>query len=135
MRKWFAALSLLSALPAFAATPEALLQHYTQQARQENPAFSAFSAERGRQFYQAEHRSPRGEAVSCATCHTADPRRPGRTRANKVIQPLAPAINGERLTDLAKAEKWFRRNCHDVLGRECTAQEKGDFVRYLLSVK
>lgn len=47
----------------------------------------------------------------------------------------AHAANGERLTDHAKVEKWFRRNCQDVLQRACTAQEKGDFITYLLSVK
>jgi len=30
--------------------------------------------------------------------------------------------------------KWFRRNCKTVLGRECTAQEKGDILTYLSSI-
>lgn len=42
----------------------------------------------------------------------------------KVIGPLAPAFNAERFTDATKAEKWFRRNCNDVAGRECTVGEK-----------
>jgi len=32
-------------------------------------------------------------------------------------------------------EKWFKRNCKDVLARECTAQEKADFVAFLIAVK
>jgi hypothetical protein len=29
-------------------------------------------------------------------------------------------------------EKWFRRNCNDVLGRTCTPSEKADVMAYLL---
>jgi hypothetical protein len=46
---------------------------------------------------------------------------------------MAPSANKERFTDVKKIEKWFKRNCNDVLARECTAQEKGDFLKYLLS--
>jgi len=94
-----------------------------------------FSAARGRTFYTQEHRDKEGRATSCATCHGADPAGPGRTRANKVITPLAPSANPQRLTDLATVEKWFTRNCQDVLQRPCTAQEKGDFITYLQSVR
>ncbi|HEX7384701.1 MAG TPA: DUF1924 domain-containing protein, partial [Burkholderiaceae bacterium] len=31
--------------------------------------------------------------------------------------------------------KWFRRNCGDVLGRECTADEKADIVAWLATLK
>ena len=36
---------------------------------------------------------------------------------------------------MAKVEKWFKRNCNDVLGRVCTPLEKGDVLSYLLTVK
>jgi hypothetical protein len=29
----------------------------------------------------------------------------------------------------------FARNCNDVVGRECTLQEKGDVLTWLLSLK
>jgi len=45
--------------------------------------------------------------------------------------PLAPSANAERLTDLAKTEKWFRRNCTEVVGHTCSAAEKADFVAFL----
>jgi hypothetical protein len=48
---------------------------------------------------------------------------------------MAPVANAERFTDAAKVEKWFKRNCSDVRKRACTANEKGDFIAYLLSVK
>ena len=67
----------------------------------------------------------------CASCHTASPKQAGQTRVGKRIEPLAPAANPQRFTDAAKVEKWFRRNCQDVLQRECSAQEKGDFIAWL----
>ena len=51
------------------------------------------------------------------------------------IAPLAPAFNPERFSDPAKVEKWFRRNCNDVLSRECTAVEKADVLAYLNALK
>lgn len=54
---------------------------------------------------------------------------------NKAIDPLAPRINPERFSNSSKTEKWFRRNCKDVLGRECTLAEKADVLAYLLSLK
>ncbi len=73
--------------------------------------------------------------MSCATCHTADPRQQGKTRANKIIEPMAARLNAERFTDPAKVEKWFGRNCKDVLERACTSQEKGDYIQYLVNLK
>ena len=46
----------------------------------------------------------------------------------KAIEPLAPSANPKRLTDPEHIEKWFLRNCKWTLGRECTPQEKGDFL-------
>ena len=56
------------------------------------------------------------------------------TKTGKEIAPLAPATNPQRFADAAKVEKWFNRNCNDVLGRVCTAQEKGDVLAYLMSL-
>ena len=73
--------------------------------------------------------------IGCVSCHTDDPRRTGKHAVTgKPIRPLAPVANPARFTDAAKAEKWFRRNCRDVLGRECTALEKGDFIPWLNSL-
>lgn len=73
-----------------------------------------------------------GKPVNCASCHQADLRQPGKhTRTLKPIEPMAPAANPLRLTDIKKIEKWFLRNCKSTWGRECTAQEKGDFLVYI----
>ena len=36
---------------------------------------------------------------------------------------------------IALIERWFKRNCKDVLGRECAAGEKADVLAYLMSLK
>ena len=53
----------------------------------------------------------------------------------KPISPLAPAFHPRGFTDTAKVDKWFRRNCNDVLSRECTAVEKADVLAYLNALK
>jgi hypothetical protein len=70
-----------------------------------------------------------GEPRKCATCHSEDLRRTGKHAVTgKAIEPLAPSANPKRLTDAEHVEKWFSRNCKWVLGRECSPQEKGDFL-------
>jgi uncharacterized membrane protein len=131
----FVALGLLFSINAFAATSQEILKQYAVQAKQESAAFTGFSAERGASFFKAEHLHSDGKKVSCSTCHTSDPRNQGKTRANKVIEPMATISNPQRFTDTAKVEKWFGRNCKDVLERACSAQEKGDYIQYLIGVK
>ncbi|MBV5344631.1 MAG: DUF1924 domain-containing protein, partial [Rhodoferax sp.] len=77
-----------------------------------------------------------GSEWSCASCHTSNPAQEGKhAKTEKRISPLAPAFNPDRFTDSAKTEKWFRRNCNDVVGRECSASEKADVLAWLISVK
>lgn len=135
MRNVLLITGLLFSLNTWAVTPQELLKQYETQARQEAPTFAGFSAERGDKFFHAERVHSNGQKVSCATCHTADPRNSGKTRANKVIEPMTPIINPQRFTDPAKVEKWFGRNCKDVLERACNAQEKGDYIQYLVNIK
>lgn len=135
MRKTLLLAGLLASINAMAITPQELLKQYEAQAKTENAAFAGFSAERGATFFKTERTHSDGKKVSCSTCHTADPRNQGQTRAHKVIEPMAPVANPQRFTDEAKVEKWFGRNCKDVLERTCTAQEKGDFIQYLVNVK
>ncbi len=121
-----------AAAAASAATPRDLQAGLESAARAANPAFTGFSAARGERFFKQAH----GGEWSCASCHSQDPRATGRhARTGKAIGAMAPAANAERFTDPAFVEKWFRRNCKDVLSRECTAQEKGDVMQYLISLK
>ena len=69
---------------------------------------------------------------SCTSCHTDSVHVQGRHETTgKIIEPMAPSVNAQRLTDRKKINKWFLRNCKWTLGRECTAQEKGDVLLWL----
>lgn len=116
---------------AEAATP--LLEQYAADAKREDPAFKGFDAAAGRALYYSERPKSDG-SVSCATCHTSDPKAEGRSPAGKRLLPLAPSANPERFTDRKKADKWFDRNCKQVLGRLCTAKEKGDLLTWLVTL-
>ena len=122
----------LIAMPAPAATPAEQQKRFEAEARSAARSFEGFSAQRGEAFFKATH----GAEWSCASCHTGNPLAPGKhAKTGKPIGPLAPAANAERFTDTATVDKWFRRNCNDVLGRACTAQEKGDVLQYLMSLR
>jgi mono/diheme cytochrome c family protein len=123
---------VLAAVSTQAATAVEEQKRFESEARAAGPGFSGFSAQRGEAFFKATH----GAQWSCASCHTANPLGAGKhAKTGKAIAPLAPAANPQRFTDAATVDKWFRRNCNDVLGRPCTPQEKGDVLQYLMSVK
>lgn len=94
-----------------------------------------FSADAGKALFQANHTGGNVDTPSCTTCHTTDPKKVGHTRAGKEIAPMASSLSPDRFTDPAKVEKWFRRNCTEVLGRECSPAEKADFIQFLAEVK
>lgn len=111
---------------AWALDPISLEKQYVDQANQ------ASSLARGEKFFQSKH----GKDWSCASCHKSPPTSDGQhASTNKPIAPLAPVFNAKRFTDEAKVNKWFKRNCNDVLGRECTPLEKADVMAYLNSLK
>ena len=121
---------LALALP-LAAAANPILESYREQAKQENAAFKDFSVAAGQKLY-----STKGAELSCASCHTDSPKLEGKhAKTNKAIAPMAPSVNPKRFSDATNVEKWFKRNCNDVLKRVCSAQEKGDFISYVLSVK
>jgi hypothetical protein len=114
-------------------SPKSLLDFYANEAKASDLGFSGFSAERGEHLFRTHFSTGKPDTPSCTTCHTADPTKPGQTRAGKDIEPMAASANPKRYNDQAKTEKWFGRNCNNVLGRECTAKEKGDFITFMLS--
>ena len=126
---FIAALGLISAVltsNAHAANAEQLLAGFVAQAGV--PA----AAERRQQFFTSRH----GQEWSCSSCHGAVPTQTGKHAATgKTIRAFAPAFNPERFTDTAKVEKWFRRNCNDVVGRPCSANGKADMLAWLLTLK
>jgi predicted amidophosphoribosyltransferase len=119
-------LYLAMADAALATSPQAQWLHWQQVAGQ------AGQASRGQVFFTQKH----GGEWSCASCHGQPPTQPSRhASTGKTIAPLAPAFHAERFTDSAKVDKWFKRNCKDVLSRECTAFEKADVMAYLIGLK
>lgn len=116
----------LCAPAVWSATPAEQLSAWVAQADR------AANRAHGQQFFNAKH----GREWSCASCHNALPTGDGKhANTGKAITPLAPAFDPERFTDPAKSEKWFRRNCKDVLARECSAAEKADVLAWLISLK
>lgn len=126
-----AAFMLLTLCSAFATTLQEQHTNWTRDAKTANAAFAP-SAQRGQHFYDRIFRAG-SDMASCNSCHTANPKGLGKhVITGKEIKPLAPSANAERFTDAAKSEKWFKRNCTDVIGRECTAAEKSDLAAWLL---
>ena len=91
----------------------------------------AGDATRGERLFTTKFGQGKPETPSCTTCHGGTPFSSGETRTGKVIEPMAVSKTPGRYTDPKKVAKWFRRNCNSVLGRECTAQEKVDFLTYM----
>ncbi len=117
-----------SGLAAHAADTSAAqqLQHWSAQAGRPGDAAA------GRVFFTSRH----GGEWSCASCHGNPPTASGRHESTgKTIAALAPAFNPKSFTDTAKVDKWFRRNCRDVLERECSAKEKADVLAFLQGLK
>jgi hypothetical protein len=120
--------SLFLCLPitANAGAVESLLDKYRQQGAEQ------FSAISGTARWTQINQQADGEKRSCSDCHGSDLSRTGKhAKTGKRIEPMAPSANPERLSDMAKIEKWFKRNCKWTLGHACTAQEKGDFLVFL----
>jgi hypothetical protein len=135
MKTWsLVAVLAVAALGASTAQAEprrdAILAGLREQAKKDDPRFAGFSAERGAAFYRGTHPGKDGP-TACATCHGASPQASGQTRLGKAIEPMAVSKNPARYTDPASVEKWFKRNCAEVLGRACTAAEKGDFIAFM----
>ena len=125
----FIAFSLVGSLRAGELSE--LINHYAALAKTQDALFDGFDADRGKALYITKSLDGKKDTPSCTTCHTDDPTQAGETRARKTIEPMAASTSPERYQSLKKAEKWFRRNCKSVLGRECTVTEKGDFLTYM----
>ena len=131
-RRRATAAALLLALATSLAQAAADTTPAQQQQRFASQAGSTPQAERGKLFFNSTH----GGEWSCASCHGQQPGQAGKhASTGKTIAPMAPAFNPQAFTDSAKVDKWFRRNCGDVLKRECSAGEKADVLAYLISVK
>jgi len=125
---------LLVSLASHAETPQQIRQAYAVEASVAQPAFAP-SAKRGEAFFRQRFTN-NDKMPACTSCHTDSPLKTGEhVVTGKAIRPLAVATNSERFSDPAKVEKWFGRNCKEVVGRACTPAEKADFVAYMSEVR
>lgn len=117
----------LTSLPSHAGPREELLAQYAA------AKASSFSAARGEELHNHAFAGGKAETPACTSCHGKNTRAAGQTLTGKTIKAMAVSTTPSRYNDAAKVEKWFQRNCMEVLGRECRAQEKGDWLSYMLS--
>ncbi len=134
MKRIALVLILSASAAAWAESPRQFVDAYAAEAARAQPGFAA-DATRGRAF-ATKNWGVSEKLSSCTACHTDNPRNAGRhVVTGKAIEPLSPAANGERFSDPAKVEKWFKRNCKEVVGRLCTPAEKADFIQFVMGVK
>lgn len=134
MKKLVPLLALFVAPSLWAETPGQFIASYSAEAAKSQPGFVADPA-RGKAF-ATRHWGNSEKLANCVACHTDNPRNPGKHAVTgKTIEPLSPAANPERFTDAAQVEKWFRRNCKEVVGRACSPAEKADFIAFVTGAR
>ena len=128
-------LHLIATLITAATLPLAQAQTTTPMQLQkayEAAAGASGQADKGQAFFTSRH----GGEWSCASCHGQRPTGAGRHAVTgKALEPLAPAFNPKAFTDERRVEKWLRRNCKDVLQRECSPSEKADVLAWLQTLR
>jgi cytochrome c553 len=133
IRRFAALLALTFSGAGIAGPREVQLDQYASAAKAANPAFSGFSAARGQTLHTRSFAGGKPDTPACTACHGNEVRGAGRNPAGKTIDAMALSATPARYTDPAKVEKWFKRNCNEVLGRECTPLEKGDWLSFMIS--
>lgn len=133
MKRFYVLVTIVGAmLIASTASATPATDHLFAQYKSEGA--TGFDIERGKKDWTRDGKEVDGKKMNCTVCHGDDLSKTGKHHTTgKVIEPMAPSANPKRFTDAKKIEKWFKRNCNDAWGRECTAQEKGDILKFLLS--
>lgn len=147
MKKFYFSLSVLLSMSVFnvqadVATAQKLADKYAAAAKAADPAYPGPSVADGKAFFSREviqfkgDRNNPGKAIACASCHTANPADPGKHLVTgKPIKPLSPVVNPKRFSSMADVEKKFTKHCNEVVGSDCTPQEKASYITYLLTEK
>ncbi|PKO46498.1 MAG: hypothetical protein CVU29_05435 [Betaproteobacteria bacterium HGW-Betaproteobacteria-22] len=139
----FALLSVSSVSAyADAITAQKIADKYAATAKAVDPSYVGLSAEEGKTFFNREVIQFKGDvnnpgkAIACASCHTSNPADPGKhIVTGKAIKPLSPVVNSKRFSSVKDVEKKFTKHCNEVVGSDCTPQEKGNYIAYLLTEK
>ncbi len=133
-----AALLGLAAVSAQAsvANAEKLVVIYNTQAKAANPEYAGPTVADGKFFFNRKVKLGNGKEMSCSSCHTANPADNGKhVVTHKTIKPLSPAVNPKRFADFEKVEAKFTQHCVDIIGSDCTAAEKANYITYVLTEK
>ena len=113
---------------------EKLAKKYTTIAKTVNASYDAPSSMDGKMFFNRKIKAPNGKEVACASCHTSNPANAGKNIVTgRSIAPLSPIVNAKRFNDLEKVEDKFTEHCNDIIGADCSAAEKANFIAYLLT--
>lgn len=141
MKKLNIVLAALLGLAAFSANAdtanaERLANKYTVIAKSVNADYAGPTVADGKFFFNRKIKTASGKEMACASCHTTNPADVGKhVVTGKPINPLAPAVNFKRFSDIEKVEEQFTLHCNDIIGSDCTAAEKASYITYLLTEK
>jgi hypothetical protein len=131
----FLGLAVLSA-QADTTNAEKLAKKYVGIAKSVNPEYKGTSVFDGKLFYNRKIKLGNSKETSCASCHSANPADLGKhIVTGKAIKPLSPVVNPNRFTDLDKVEDQFTQHCNDIIGTDCAAKEKADYIAYVMTEK
>lgn len=118
------------------ANAEKLVSIYSAIAKNSNPSYVGASVTDGKFFFNRKIKLGNGKEMACASCHTTNPADEGKhIVTGKSIRPLSPVVNEKRFADFDKVEAKFTQHCKDIIGSDCTAQEKANYIAYLLTEK
>lgn len=140
MKKLSIVLVALLGLTAFSAqasvaNADKLAKIYTAVAQHADAKFAPSEAE-GKAFFNNPVKLANGKETACASCHTANPADSGKhILTGKAIRPLSPVVNEKRFSDFDKVEGQFTKHCNDILGHDCTAAQKANYITYVLTEK
>ncbi len=131
------AMAALASCALFGFEPNGELRSYLyslqSEAKKENPSFSGFDMKEGERIFFDEQTN-NGKKISCTSCHGKDITKSGEnTKTGKIIEPLSPNANPQRLGNVKDVKKWLRRNFKDVYNREGSTYEKGSVLLYIMS--
>lgn len=139
MKKINIILATLLGIVAFSAqadvfhNADTLTKKYVGIAQTVNPEFTS-SVTEGKIFYNRKFKTANGKEMACASCHTSNPADSGKNAiTGKTIAPLSPAVNNKRFVNIDKVEEKFTQHCNEIIGADCTAAEKANYIIYLLT--
>lgn len=131
-----------SGASADVATAQKIADKYAAAAKAIDATYIGPSAEEGKVFFNREVIQFKGDvnnpgkAIACASCHTANPADVGKhIVTGKQIKPLSPHANKKRFQSIHEVEKNFTKHCNEVVGSDCSPQEKANYIAYLLTEK